>query len=428
MHRKLPLILWTLVVVAGLAVLAIRLTGRRPATPDSLSPEVATAPQTIRVPWKHLPHISRFRLTDQTGREFDSADYAGRPMVVSFFFTSCPTICRDLNKTIAGLRDQFKNEDLLFVSFTVDPENDTPEVLARYAADFDADPRQWVFLTGQPYQVRQIGEHEFRVVVDKDTHTDNILLVDRWGRYRDRFTWDDPAELKRFAAVAKDVLAEQEPPLELTIETRNLMAGVDSPDWKTVPWIRDFQATDSQERPFYSRDLTGQVWIGSLFFTSCPSICVHQNEYLAGLQSRLKNHPAMIISLTTDPQNDTPAVLREYAHRMGANPDVWKFITAGDPLLTRRIAAEFFGASAGPEHHSSMLFVVDRWGNVRGQFDWQQPHHEIEMLDLIDRLNAETRPPARFEKVVGSESADESDPADESTSADEESDDAQERP
>ena len=50
------------------------------------------------------------------------------------------------------------------------------------------------------------------------------------------------------------------------------------------------------------------------------------------------------------------------------------------------------------------------------------------MLDLIDRLNAETRPPARFEKVVGSESADESDPADESTSADEESDDAQERP
>lgn len=407
MHRKLPVILWTMVVLAGLGVLMIRLAGqRKPAQTDVASGESVAKPQTIEVPWKHLPHVSRFQLTDQTGQKFDSADHAGRPMVVSFFFTSCPTICRDLNETIAGLRDQFKNEELLFVSFTVDPDNDAPEVLARYAADFDADPRQWVFLTGQLYQVRQIGEQEFRVVVDKDTHTDSILLVDRWGRYRDRFDWDDPAELKRFAAVAKDVLAEQEPPLDRVIETRNLLAGVDTPDWKTVPWIRDFHAVDSEGQPFYSRDLTGQVWIGSLFFTSCPSVCVRQNEYLAGLQSRLKDHPALIVSMTTDPQYDTPTVLREYAHRMGANSDQWKFITAGDPLLTRRIAAEFFGASAGPDHHSSKLFVVDRWGNVRGEFDWQQPHHEIEMLDLIDQLNAETRPPARFKKVVGSDPAD----------------------
>ena len=46
-----------------------------------------------------------------------------------------------------------------------------------------------------------------------------------------------------------------------------------------------------------------------------------------------------------------------------------------------------------------MLFVVDRWSNVRGEFDWREPSAEIRMLELVDELNAETVPPARFERV-----------------------------
>ncbi len=148
---------------------------------------------------------------------------------------------------------------------------------------------------------------------------------------------------------------------------------------------------------FYSRDLTGQVWIANFFFSTCPGICQKQNEYLSGLQDRLQNHPATIVSITTDPNTDTPEVLSSYARKFGADDEKWLFVTGEDRLI-RRISSEFFHAPAGADHHSSLLFVVDRWGNVRGSFDWQQADQEVAMLGLIDQLNAETRPPATWDE------------------------------
>jgi hypothetical protein len=67
--------------------------------------------------------------------------------------------------------------------------------------------------------------------------------------------------------------------------------------------------------------------------------------------------------------------------------------------LTRRIAGEFFRAEAGGAHHTSRLFVVDRWGQLRGSFDWQQPEQEVQMLQLIDQCLGEPQP-VRDVKVV----------------------------
>jgi hypothetical protein len=71
----------------------------------------------------------------------------------------------------------------------------------------------------------------------------------------------------------------------------------------------------------------------------------------------------------------------------------------GDPLLIKRVGSEFFSAAAGDGHHSSRLFMVDRWGNVRGSFDWQQPEEEAAMWNWIDRLQAEERPPTQLNRV-----------------------------
>ncbi len=392
MNKIFPAILWLLVLACGGAAAYLTLNA-----PDRVATGT-TGVAYIDAPWKHLPSISPFQLIDQTGAEFDSAKVAPRPMAVSFFFASCPTICRDLNRQVERLHEELKNEDILFVSISVDPENDTPEVLAKYASEFGAKPNEWVFLTGEPYKIKQIGQQDFRVVVDKETHTDNILLVDRWGRYRDRFKWDDPYDMKRFVQVAKDVLAEPAPPIDAIFRTRNVMAGVEPADLSSVPWIREFHLTNQDGAPFYSRDLTGQVWICSFFFTSCPGICIEQNAYLAGLQSRLKDHPASLVSITTDPTTDTPEKMKSYGRKIGADFDHWTFCTGPD-LLIRRISAEFFRAHASGGHHSSQLYVVDRWGNVRGDFDWREPQGEIEMLQLIDRLNAEQQPPSEFEWV-----------------------------
>lgn len=362
--------------------------------PGELAPEGAVLKT---VPWKHLPTLPPFELTDQNGDAFASEELAGQAYVVNFFFASCPSICRDFNARVAELNKQLKGTDLKFISVTVDPAKDTPEVLQRYAQDYGANPERWKFLTGEEYQIKQLGELGFRVVIDKATHTDNLLLVDRWGRFRDRFKWDDAVDTKRFLQVARDVAAETEPPLGETVRTRNAMAGIEPPNFREVPWIREFWLTERSGEPFYSRDLVGEVWIGSFFFTSCPGICNQQTDYLAGLEDRLRDHPATLVSITTDPNQDSPEVLREYADRKGADPERWLYCQ-GNELLTRRIAAEFFSTSIGGSHHTSNLFLVDKWGNVRGEFDWQKPADEAALLEWVDRLNAETEPPAKYER------------------------------
>ena len=402
MRKIIPLILWLLVLASGGVAIYFSFADKTPEMVIIDETGNATTTQTgiafSDVKWEYLQNIPPFQFTNQDGQEFDSAELGGRPMVVSFFFATCPTICRDLNRQIQNLREQLNDSEMMFATVSVDPENDTPDILKRYAADFDADTEDWNFLTGQMYQVKQLGSQSFNVSIDKFTHTDNILLVDRWGRYRDRFKWDDPVDMKRFLKVAKDVLAEQEPPFGKMMHTRNVMAGVKPVDIDSVPWIREFHLTDQNNEPFFSRQLIGKTWICNFFFVSCPGICVEQNQYISSLQKRLSDHPAQIVSITTDPNHDNPQRLKEYARKMDADLKSWTFLT-GDESLIERTSAEYFRAYSSGGHHSTLLFVVDRWGNVRGEFDWREPAAEIQMVELIDQLNAETVPPGKFERM-----------------------------
>lgn len=383
-----PLLLWGLVLVAGLLVLRQRMgTAPRPAV---LVPAGSGAVMAD-VPWKHLPDVPAFSLVNQAGETVSSESLDDRVYALYFFFSTCPSICRDLNRQIENLSRQMSGDDIRFLGISVDPVVDQPEVLARYAADFGAVPPRWQMLTGPLHRIRELGEHGLRVTIDREIHTDNILLVDRWGRYRDRFTWDDPTETKRFVETARRLIAEKSVPLEATVRTRNALAGVRPGNWKTAPWIREFELVDQSGEGFFSRDLTGQVWVGSFFFTRCPTVCREQNRYLAGLMQRTSDLRFPLVSITTDPSHDRPGVLQQYAGELGADVSRWKFLT-GDPLLTRRTAAEFFRAEAGAEHHSSLLFVVDRWHRVRGRFDWQKPEDEAAMLELIRGLQSEETP------------------------------------
>ncbi len=392
--------------------------GGSSSTPVEPSADNPPGAVIVDVPWKHLHHVDSFEMKNQKGEKFNTAQFSGeKPFLVSFFFATCPSICRDLNKQVARLNEQLKKEDVAFVTITVDPERDTPEVLKRYAEDFGAVSPRWTFLRGQQYKFKQVGEQMFRVeVVDMENHTDNIMLVDKWGKYRDRFKWDDPYDMKRLVNVVKKVAAETEPPLNEIVKTRNAMVGREPIDLSTIQYLREFHLYTSDEKPFFSRDLTGEVWITNFFFISCPTICKEQTKYLEGLQNRLGDSPTKLVSITTDPARDLPANLRAYAREHNASPDRWLFLT-GNEKAVPRVAAEFFGAMGGADHHSSELFVVDKWGNVRGRFDWQDAAQEVEMLGLTDELWKETRPPGEFKRVDGGR---ESVPVDEDEEEDDE--------
>lgn len=392
MRSKVPVILWGLVGVAFLLFLVTR---------DTESPKVEQKPDgaeqagivLVDVPWEHLPDVDRFQLVDQNGDSFDSGKLVGKPYVVSFFFATCPSFCMDLNKQLERLNSAVKNTDVQFLTVTVDPERDTVEVLKKYAEGFNATPDRWAFLTGQMYQLKEFGEHNFNVPIDPATHTDNILLIDKWGKYRDRFKWDQPYDMKRFIKVLKEVAAETEPPFNSTVTTRNAMAGLEPVDLNAIPWLHEFHLTERSGEKFFSRQLTGDVWIGNFFFTTCPGICKKQNEYLRGLQTKLGDESPTIVSITTNAATDTPLVLKKYAEDLGVeDEDPWLFLT-GNSLLIERIGSEFFKAASGGDHHSSLLYVVDRWGNVRGSFDWQIPEQEVAMLALVKELKNEKTPP-----------------------------------
>ncbi len=346
----------------------------------------------VDLDWKQLPDVDRFQLTERSGEKFDSAELAGKPYAVNLFFTSCPTICRRFNDRVKSLTEKYKDElDMTFISITCDPESDTPEVLRKYADSYDADPKQWLFLTGAEFEIKQLAEFSFRVIADPANHTDDILLVDRWGRYRDRFKWNDDREMERFDKVLKEVLAETEPPLDKTVKTRNVLASKAAFNPDHVKYLKDFRLKTSEGKDLFSRDLTGGVWIASFFFSRCPGICVRQNATISTLQERFKKEELPVFSITTDAEYDTESLLRGYARKLKADPEIWTFLT-GDPKYIERVAGEYFGAHSHDGHHPTELLLVDRWGEVRGKYHWGDEKEVEKLISHARQLKLESTP------------------------------------
>lgn len=139
--------------------------------------------------------VSDFTLTERSGREFHSSELLGKPWVASFFFSSCPGPCRQVNTQIAELQRDVADKDVRFVSITVDPGTDTPEVLKLYAGQFAADPDRWLFLTGPLEQIRQVAEGSFKVAFSRVTHTTRLILVSPQGKVEGYFDTSTPADV-----------------------------------------------------------------------------------------------------------------------------------------------------------------------------------------------------------------------------------------
>lgn len=117
-----------------------------------------------------VPAAPSFALVDQNGRTFTDADLAGKVWVASFVFTHCPDVCDTVMSNMAELQQQLAEEGLLgdevmLVSFTVDPLADTPEVLYEYATENGADHAAWRFLTGRTESIKAVLADGFFVPI-----------------------------------------------------------------------------------------------------------------------------------------------------------------------------------------------------------------------------------------------------------------------
>jgi protein SCO1/2 len=145
------LITAAVLVLATVAALYLRPSSIDTGRPDGVPPDVFYA----------LPD---FELTDQSGAPFNNESLRGKIWVSNFIFTTCPSVCPMLTQRmalIAGRVDHLSEVHLL--SFSVDPETDTPEVLTRYAANYGVDHNQWSFLTGDPAVMKAAIEEGFKI-------------------------------------------------------------------------------------------------------------------------------------------------------------------------------------------------------------------------------------------------------------------------
>jgi len=150
-----------------------------------------------------------FTLTDSTGTPFSARDLEGKPYIVDFMFTTCPGLCPIMSREMKNIYDDLiDGTDIHFVSISVDPETDTPEKLAEYAADMEADTSRWHFLTGDIETIRDLSVKGFKVgsIDTPQDHSANFILVDREGNIRGYYNSLDGGELAKLRADLRQVL------------------------------------------------------------------------------------------------------------------------------------------------------------------------------------------------------------------------------
>lgn len=146
-----------------------------------------------------LLQLPEFALTDQDGRPFTQADLHGKVWVAGFIFTTCPSTCPKISRAMLELQQRYARNgvDVELVSFTVDPENDTSEVLRRYADNLGADLTHWRFVTGPQAAVEALITGGFKTAIERRppkhggpvtmydiAHSEQLVLIDGDGGVR----------------------------------------------------------------------------------------------------------------------------------------------------------------------------------------------------------------------------------------------------
>jgi protein SCO1/2 len=174
------------------------------------------------------PSVRPFKFVNQQGDTITEQDVKGKILVVEYFFATCKSICPKMNENMAKVYQAYRtNENVLILSHTVDPKNDTVAALKAYSLRYDADPKRWMFLTGDKQALYDHARFSYQITAMENTaehidedfiHEKYFVLVDKQGRLRAHKEEDgavslyDGTDEKSVAQLIKDIkiLEEEE--------------------------------------------------------------------------------------------------------------------------------------------------------------------------------------------------------------------------
>jgi protein SCO1 len=181
-----------LVLLLGIFVSIYSLMNRKNLpviTPRDVNPELVDS-LVQHIGYNHK--IAHFSFTNQNGEKVTNKEYEGKIYVADFFFTTCQTICPKMTDNMVWLQDKIKdNPKVKLLSHTVFPDEDTVEVLKKYAKEKGVIDSKWNLVTGNQNDIYKIARQSYLVVKTGKpeemydmVHTENFVLVDQKGRIR----------------------------------------------------------------------------------------------------------------------------------------------------------------------------------------------------------------------------------------------------
>jgi len=208
------LLILVLIGVVGAGIRSLILP--KPASKQALSVGRRQPPAYGSVP--------DFSFIERSGQRVERVEFLGRIWVVDLIYTRCPDTCPLQSAEMARLQAEFVNEaDIRLVSITVDPARDTLAVLSRYAKRFGADPKRWLFLTGEKEAMYRFVQEGLRLpVMDPGSrprgaggrgvtllHSSRFVLVDREARIRGYYESSDMESLRQLREDVKTLLRKE---------------------------------------------------------------------------------------------------------------------------------------------------------------------------------------------------------------------------
>ena len=160
--------------------------------------------------------VPPFQLTNQNGRTFGSTDLNGKIWIADFIYTACPGPCPMISSRMSEMQKPLAKTDVHFVSFSVDPDTDTPKKLREYATRLNAQPGRWDFLSGPKSVIYDLSVRGFKLAASEHggdqrqpMHSTRMVLVDRQGQIRGYYDATEADAVTKLLADANHLLKVQ---------------------------------------------------------------------------------------------------------------------------------------------------------------------------------------------------------------------------
>ncbi|HEV3037958.1 MAG TPA: SCO family protein [Candidatus Angelobacter sp.] len=304
------------------------------------SPAVAQQGQDSKDNQSAAVHITApdVVLTDQDGHALHfNTLVLNKIAVINTVFTTCTTICPVMGANFTRLQKLLgprAGTEVLLISISVDPVNDTPARLRAWREKFHAGPG-WTLLTGPKTDVDSLLKTLQLFAANKQDHSPITLIGSgKTGQWRRVSGLTTPAQLAEIVDSTTVSAAQKY--------------------FTDTPLIDQ----DGKQLRFYSDLLKGKVVVINSFFTTCKDSCPVMAATLARIQDKIGDRlgkSVHLISITVDPQVDTPAKLKEFAEHMKAKPG-WEFVTGSKEnldFILRKI-----GQYAENRDNHTSLFII----------------------------------------------------------------------